>query len=125
MAHGDYTGQKKQVLANQFAQEQALAAQSKTLVTQVVREGRDAVTSLFGEKDEEFLAQYREAQQDGDTVEVDSTPPEWEAVQFRASEDLDEVTVGQDRQFNLRSGQVYVAPKWVVTHLDTQGLVRH
>lgn len=127
MAHGDYTGQTKARLAHQFAEQQALAAQSQTLVTQVVTEGRNDVINLFNERDHENLNTKPKVAGDGSVavVEVDVEDPQFQPVRFRASEDLDQVTVGQGREFNLRSGQAYEAPLWVVQHLDAQGLVRH
>lgn len=127
MAHGDYTGQNKARLAQQHAEEVALAAQSKTLVTQVVTEGRDEEINLFCDKDYENLHSLRQVNANGDAevVEVDTPNPEFEGVKFRASEDQDQVTVGQGREFNLQAGRTYVAPKWVVRHLDDKGMVWH
>lgn len=127
MAHGDYTGQNKARLAQQHAEEVALAAQSKTLVTQVVTEGRDEEINLFCDKDYENLHSLRQVNANGDAevVEVDTPNPEFAGVKFRASEDQDQVTVGQGREFNLQAGRTYVAPKWVVRHLDDKGMVWH
>jgi hypothetical protein len=126
MAHGDYTGQSKARLAQQFAEEQRLAAQSKTLVTQIVTEGRDEVIDLFNDIDHENLENRKvSSESDGEIVEVDSPDPAFAPVDFRASEDLDQVTVGQGREFNLKAGRVHRAPRWVVQHLDAQGLVYH
>lgn len=127
MAHGDYTGQNKARLAQQHAEEIALAAQSKTLVTQVVTEGRDEEINLFVDKDYENLHNLRRVNDDGtaEVIEVDTPDPEFAAVKFRASEDIDQVTVGQGREFNLKAGRTHVAPKWVVRHLDDKGLVWH
>lgn len=124
MAHGDYTGQQKSALAKRFAQEQQLAAKSTALVTQVVTESRDDVINLFVDRDWDNLQRDQVGEGDGVT-EVGVQDPLFQAVKFRASEDLDEVTVGQDRQFTLEAGRVYEAPKWVVEHLDVQGLVYH
>lgn len=124
MAHGDYTGQRKAVLAHKFAEEQQLAARSQTLVTQVVQEGQKEVIDLFCDKDYENLSRLQQGE-GGEVVQVDVEDPQFQAVQFRASEDLDDVTVGQDRQFSLKSGRTYKAPLWVVRHLDEQGLVYH
>ena len=125
MAHGDYTGQRKAALAHQFAEEQALAAKSKTLVTQVVQEGQNEVVNLFTDRDYENLQQLQENGESGEVIAVDVEDPEFQPVRFRASEDLDQITVGQGREFSLKAGRVYEAPKWVVRHLDTQGVVWH
>ncbi len=127
MAHGDYTGQNKARLAQQYAEEQALAAQSKTLVTQVVTEGQNEEINLFVDKDYENLHSLRQVNDDGnaEVIEVDTPDPQFEAVKFRASEDQDQVTVGQGREFNLKAGRTYVAPKWVAQHLDDKGMVWH
>lgn len=130
MAHGDYTGQTKTRLAHEFAEQQALAAQSQTLVTQVVREGQDNVIDLWTEKDDENLKRYQEVpRQDGEpgleVIEVDNVDPQFKAVEFRAAEDLEAITVGQGREFSLKAGRRYRAPKWVRDHLDGQGLVWH
>ena len=124
MAHGDFTGKNKARLAQQFAEQQALAAQSKTLVTQVVQEGSDNVIDLFCDKDYENLVQLKQGE-NGEVTEVDVEDPKFKAVKFRASEDLDQITVGQGREFNLKAGRTYKAPRWVVEHLDAQGLVYH
>ena len=124
MAHGDYTGQAKARLAHQFAEQQAFAAQSQTLVTQVVQEGRNEVIDLFCEKDHENLYTKQDGES-GEVIEVDTPDPQFEPVLFRANEDLDQVTVGQGREFNLKAGRTYKAPYWVVQHLDAQGLVYH
>jgi hypothetical protein len=125
MAHGDYTGQRKAVLANQFAEQQTLAAQSKTLVTQVVQEQSNQVIDLFTERDYENLQTLQRSGEDGEVIVVDNPDPQFQAVKFRASEDLEQVTVGQGREFSLKGGRTYKAPKWVVEHLDSQGLVWH
>lgn len=129
MAHGDYTGQNKARLAQQYAEEQALAAKSKTLVTQVVTEGSKETVSLWCDKDDENLERAKQATSAGANGEVLIGSPDdislYQPVKFRASEDLDQVTVGQDREFNLAAGRTYTAPKWVVQHLDAQGLVWH
>ena len=129
MAHGDYTGQNKAVLAKQYADEQALAAQSKTLVTQVVTEGSKEAVDLFNDKDHANLAKAKQASSAGVDGEVLIGSAEdieqYQPVKFRASEDLEQVTVGQDREFNLSAGRTYIAPRWVVRHLDGQNLVWH
>lgn len=126
MAHGDFTGMRKADLAQRFAQQQALAAQSQTLVTQVVEEGRREVIDLMTEED--LAALHPTAPNpdgSGEVIEVDVQDPLVEPVKFRAREDCDDVTIGKDRQFNLKEGQVYRAPRWVVEHLDRQTLVYH
>lgn len=130
MAHGDYTGQTKQRLAHQFAEEQALAAQSKTLVTQVVREGQDNVIDLWTDLDDANLRRHvQQPKQDGseglEVIEVANEDPQYQPVEFRAAEDLDQITVGQGREFTLKAGRRYRAPRWVRDHLDAQGLVWH
>jgi hypothetical protein len=128
MAHGDYTGQTKARLAQQHAEEAALAARSMSMVTEVVREQQDTPISLMTERDEENLHVRRQVNQNSgeeEVIEVDTPDPQFLPVKFRASEDLDQVTVGQGREFNLLAGRTYVAPKWVVQHLDAQGVVWH
>jgi hypothetical protein len=126
MAHGDYTGQSKAVLAQQHAQQQRLAAKSTTLVNQIVEEGRAGVIDLFTDLDNEWLELSKQPVKDGDVEEYDQNlPVGLEPVKFKASETLTEVTVGKDRQFNLEAGQVYKAPRWVVDHLDEKQLVWH
>lgn len=125
MAHGDYTGQRKQQLAHQFAEEQALAARSQTLVAQVVQEGQNEVVDLFTEEDHRNL-QPRSVEGEDGVVELDGQPDtQFQPREFRASEDLDQITVGVDREFSLKAGRRYQAPSWVVDHLDNQGLVYH
>lgn len=125
MAHGDYTGQRKARLAHQYAEEQQLAAQSKTLVTQVVREGQGETVNLFTDKDYENLRSTRPNEEGDGVVEVAVSDPQFQPVKFRASEDLAQITVGQDREFSLKAGRTYEAPRWVVEHLDAQGMVWH
>lgn len=124
MAHGDYTGQRKARLAHEYAEQQQLAAQSKTLVTAVVNEGRGEVINLFTDRDYENL-QPRPSEEGDDVVQVAVQDPQFQPVKFRASEDLDQITVGQGREFNLKAGRIYEAPRWVVEHLDAQGMVWH
>ena len=127
MAHGDYTGQNKARLAQQFAEQQAFAAKSQTLITQVVADGQNEEIDLFCDKDHENLHSKRQvnANDEAEVIEVDSPDPAFEPVRFRASEDLDQVTVGQGREFNLKAGRTYKAPRWVAEHLDEKGLVWH
>jgi hypothetical protein len=127
MAHGDYTGQHKARLAQQFAAQQQLAAQSQTLVTQVVQEGRNEVIRLWTDKDDENLHTKRQVNDSGeaDVIEVDTPDPEFQPVRFRASETVEQVTIGQGREFNIEAGRTYEAPKWVAEHLDDKGLVWH
>ena len=124
MAHGDYTGQNKARLAQQYAEQQQLAAQSTSLVTAVVQENRDQVIDLFCHLDYENL--QPKPSEDGDGVQqVDVQDPQFQPVKFRASETLDNITVGQGREFSLKEGRTYRAPRWVAQHLDNQGLVWH
>lgn len=127
MAHGDYTGQQKQALAHQYAEQQALAAQSKTLVTQVVTEGQDEVIDLRTDQDRWFADHaVAHSGDDGGEVEVvDVKDPIWQPMRFRASEDLDNITIGKDHEFSLKGGRTYILPKWKVQHLDEKGLVYH
>ena len=125
MAHGDYTGQTKTRLAQAHAEEQQFAATKMSLVSQVVEEGRNNEIDLWTELDDRDLARWRKEHAEEGTVLVDDTPENMKKVRFRASEDLDQVTVGQGREFNLKAGYTYLAPLWVVQHLDGQGLVWH
>ena len=129
MAHGDYTGQTKARLAQQAAEQAALAATSMTMVTQAVQEANtNEVIDLFCDKDYENLHTQRRVNPDteeAEVVEVDVEDPQFKAVKFRASEDVDQITVGQGRESNLKAGRLYKAPRWVVQHLDAQGVVWH
>jgi hypothetical protein len=128
MAHGDYTGQTKARLAQQHAEQAALAAQSMSMVTEVVREAQDTPINLMTERDyqnQQTKTVRNDSTDELEVVEVDSVDPGFEAVKFRASDDVDQVTVGQGREFNLQAGRVYIAPRWVVQHLDEQGVVWH
>jgi hypothetical protein len=69
MAHGDYTGQRKQALAHQFAEQQQLAAKSQTLVTQVVQEGQSQTIDLFNDRDHENLELAKQSAAEGGTEE--------------------------------------------------------
>jgi hypothetical protein len=128
VAHGDYTGQAKARLAQQYAEQQALAAQTTSMVTEVVREGQETPINLMTERDEENLLVKRQVNQqtgEEEVIEVDTPDPQFRAVKFRASEDVDQITVGQGREFSLLAGRNYIAPYWVVQHLDQQGVVYH
>jgi hypothetical protein len=125
MAHGDYTGNTKAELARKFAQQQQFAAQNMSLVSQVVSDGRSQVVDLTTDADREMVANTRISTEGDDVQEVDVNDPSLEPVKFQASETVEQVTVGKDRQFNLEAGQVYQAPRWVVEHLDEKDLVRH
>lgn len=126
MAHGDYTGQKKARLAHQFAEQQQLAAQSKTLVTQVVSEGANETIDLRTHQDR-WLAEHAlvPGEKEGEVVEVDVKDPLWQPQKFRASEDLDQITIGKDHEFSLKAGRTYILPRCKVEHLDEKGLVYH
>ena len=126
MAHGDYTGTTKAQLARAAAEEQQFAAQRMSMVTDAVRTAQQGTVSLYTDDDwatGESLKNgiVEDGVENFDPVQRD----EWSPVKFRASEDLDDVTVGQNRHFTLKAGQVYKAPKWVARHLDTQALVHH
>lgn len=128
MAHGDYTGKTKAALAQQHAEAAALAAQSMSMVTEVVRDQQDTPISLMTHLDEENLHVRKQVNQqtgDVDVIEVDTPDPAFQPVKFRASEDLEQVTVGQGREFNLLAGRNYIAPRWVVQFLDEKGVVWH
>jgi hypothetical protein len=126
MAHGDYTGQAKTRLAQKYAEEQQLAASQMSLVTQVVQEGQNEAVDLWTHKDDEALQDFQQRQSEGgDVVSVDADASQFDKVKFRAAEDLDQVTVGQGREFSLKGGRTYIAPRWVVEHLDDKGLVWH
>lgn len=128
MAHGDYTGQTKARLAQIHAEQAALAASSMSMVTEVVREQQNEVIDLFGELDHENLHSRKQVnQQTGevDVIEVDTPDPAFQPVKFRASEDIDQITVGQGREFSLLAGRMYKAPRWVVQFLDEKGVVWH
>lgn len=127
MAHGDYTGRLKQQLATEYAEQQQLAAHSKSMVTTTVQENKNEVVDLFIDKDYENLHTKRQVADNGEleVVEVDVEDPQFKPVRFRASDDVDQVTVGQGREFNLKAGRNYQAPRWVVEHLDSIGLVWH
>lgn len=127
MAHGDYTGNSKAALAQQFAKQQQLAAQHTSLVSQVVSENRQQNINLFNEVDNEALHLASQPREEGDGVQ-EFEPGDTsllQPVKFQAGETVEDVTVGKDRSFNLESGQVYTAPLWVVQHLDEKSLVRH
>lgn len=126
MAHGDYTGSRKAQLAQQYANEQKLAAQQMSLVSQVVTEGRNEVIDLTTEQDVENLIQYAPDPSGEGVTEVDNREnPLYQAVKFRASDTVDQITVGKDRIINLQEGQIYKAPRWIVEHLDEKSLVWH
>lgn len=127
MAHGDYTGQAKARLAQKYAEEQALAAQNMSIISDVVREGQNEAISLMTEHDNENLHTVKRRNDEGEleVIEVDTPDDQFQPVKFRASEDVDQVTVGQGREFSLLAGRTYIAPKWVAQHLDQQGVVWH
>jgi hypothetical protein len=100
-------------------------------VTQVVREEKDTVVDLFVDRDYENLelAKSVNGPGDGGVVEVgvisSSDVEQFQPVKFRAKEDAEQVTVGQGREFSIKAGRTYQAPRWVVEHLDVQDLVWH
>ena len=126
MAHGDYTGQQKHVLAQRYADEQRLAASSMGMVTATVERGRRETIDLRTHEDR--VAETSKTVIDPTTdeaVAVDTQDPLMQPVKFQASATLDQVTIGKDREYNLEEGRVYLAPQWIVMHLDDKGLVRH
>lgn len=125
MAHGDYTGNRKAMLAQQYHNQQQLAAQQMSLVTQVVQEDRKESIDLMTDEDYAALEHPTQVGEGGEVVEVDTVPEFLKPVKFRASETLEGITVGVDRHFSLEQGRVYQAPLWVVEHLDDKGLVWH
>lgn len=127
MAHGDYTGTQKARLATQFAEQQAFAAQNMTTVSEITRAASKETIDLWNDRDEENL-RTKTVVGDNDeaqVVEVDVEDPQFRPVKFMASETVDQVTVGQGRDFSLEAGRTYTAPRWVAQHLDEQGLVYH
>jgi hypothetical protein len=126
MAHGDFTGKKKEELAKRFQAEQQIRAKQMSLVTQIVDEVSAEPIDLMPDP-EEIKARYGVHQaEDGGVIEVDVIDgDDWDPVEFRARETVEDVTVGVDNNYNLHEGQTYIAPKWVVTHFDSQGLVYH
>lgn len=127
MAHGDYTGQQKAVLAQQYADQQQLAASSMSMVSQVVTEGRNNVIDLRTPEDiwrEQHGLEEDPSSEDG-VIQVDKKDPQYQPVQFRCRETLEQVTVGKDREFSLEEGRIYKAPQWLASHLDDKGLVYH
>lgn len=127
MAHGDYTGMRKADLAQRHAAEQQLAASSMSLVSQVVQEERSGVIDLRTDEDR-YNEKHRlnpSPEEDGGVQVVDVEDPAMQPQKFRCRETLDQVTVGKDREYNLEEGRIYVAPRWVVEHLDEKGLVYH
>lgn len=126
MAHGDYTGQNKATLARAAAEEQQFAANRMSMVHEVVAAAQQGTVDLYTAEDWDFWNAIKDGIQEEGVQEV--TPDlidQWQPVKFRASEDLEDVTVGVDRQFTLKAGQSYKAPRWVATHLNNQALVLH
>jgi hypothetical protein len=89
------------------------------------------LVDLFTDRDHEnlSLAQSVNGPGEGGVVEVgvvsSTDVKQFEPVRFRAKDDAEQVTVGQGREFNLKAGRTYQAPRWVVEHLDLQDLVWH
>lgn len=129
MAHGDYTGQQKAVLAQRYAEQQKLAANQLTLVSQVVAEASKETIDLNTEEDNEAreagLALTDPDDPESEVIVVDSEDPSLASVQFRASDTVEDITIGKDRVLNIQQGQNYTAPRWVVDHLDEKQLVWH
>ncbi len=129
MAHGDYTGTTKAQLARAAAEEQQFAASRMAMVTEAVQTAQQGTVDLFTHEDRAYLdflkSQVSEEGVHEIPVEVQQQREEWSPVKFRASEDLDDITVGQDRHFSLRAGQTYVAPRWVAAHLDQKSRALH
>lgn len=123
MAHGDYTGSAKALLAQKFQEEQALAAKQMSLVSQVVEENRSNVVDLRTHEDHEAWDKQYEGP-NGETL-VGADDPQLTPVKFRASDTVEQITIGKDRVYNLEQGQTYIAPRWVVGHLDEKQLVWH
>lgn len=127
MAHGDYTGNSKAELARAAQEQQQLAASRMSMVSAAVAEAHQAIIDLRTEEDKALYEDLKagnvavEGITQHDQIQVDA----WKPVKFRASEDLEDVTVGKDRHFTLKAHQAYKAPKWVAAHLDSQGLVLH
>lgn len=127
MSHGDYTGALKTELAAQarLAQEQAqgrLAMATAEIQQRVSSEVVD-LTPNFGEgkKIEQPITDENDQ-----VVEVrEVNDPEMSPKTFRASENLDGVTLGKDITLDLVAGQQYRLPKWAYDHLDRIGLVFH
>lgn len=127
MAHGDYTGNSKAALARAAAEEQQLAATRMSMVSTAVAEAHQGTIDLCTEEDKMLHDGLKagNVEVDGVTLHDQDKIALYGPVKFRASEDLEDVTVGQNRHFTLKAGQTYKAPRWVAQHLDSQGLVLH
>jgi hypothetical protein len=127
MAHGDHTGITKAQLAREAAEQQQFAATKMTMVTDAVRTAHQGTIDLYTDEDKELLESLKAGNihVEGQTTGNDERIRQWSPVKFRASEDLDDITVGLDRTFTLKAQQTYKAPYWVAQHLDEQGLVLH
>lgn len=125
MAHGDYTGQRKSDLAQKFHKEQTLRAKELSLVTATVAAENQETIDLTVQDPDAKKTQVNPETGDIEVVEVNLEDPQFQSVTFRSRETVDGVTVGRDNNYNLEEGRTYRAPRWVVEHLDRQGLVYH
>lgn len=125
MPHGDFTGNQKQKLAQQYAREQQLRANSLSMVSSIVDDESKQEIILFPDKLND-LASYVE-ETDPETGEVKNPlDPAWDPMRFRSSDTVEDVTYGNDGIiFQLDAGREYIAPRCVVEHLDSQDLVWH
>ncbi|MEV5264816.1 hypothetical protein [Streptomyces werraensis] len=112
----DHTGRKKQILAEQHAED--LARRKGEIAMQHAERAANLDQPIsLDEKGRTVAAVSDEAPPEG-PVEL---PPE--KVRIRIACDLEKVTIGQGTDFTFAEGQVYEVPLNVALHLDRLGYV--
>lgn len=101
----DYTGKKKQQLAEEKQEEQLQRAEELALITA-------EKTASLEEVNEEFIDALPSNITQSDSVEVAE-----EHVIVRTNCDLDNVTIGYGNTFNFKMGQRYKVPRWIADYL--------
>lgn len=112
----DHTGNKKQILAEQHAEE--LAKRKGEIAMQHAEAAANLDQPISLDEKGRTLQSVAEEELPEGPVEL---PPE--KVRIRIACDLEKVTIGQGTAFDFREGQVYEVPLNVALHLDRLGYV--
>lgn len=112
----DHTGNQKQILAEQHAEELAKRKGEIAMQHAEAAANLDRPISL-DEKGRTLQAVSEEEAPEGPV----QLPPE--KVRIRIACDLEKVTIGQGTAFDFKEGQVYEVPLNVALHLDRLGYV--
>lgn len=116
---GDFTGKQKAALSEKHAAEQEARSNQIALATAEAAAAQDTETVDLVPRKEEVK------QEKVGEVAVQDVDVEEPIVEFRVTENLEMVTIGQGNHYDFAQGQKYKAPKHIYDHLEEKGLIWH